>query len=1110
MIKLLAWIYALLLLMLIVYANGFPHSSVRKKESSPAISFLAQLRNNWKGIPDDARNRGQHRFVQEAYVNMAVMCSSQARQLANKDNNHINQYEDTYKEQLTEYGECLYHMAELLLEFPHVGTETPDIAFHQNNLIKKDITARFGRASLFMLMQRAAELGHAQAQHRLATAYATGVLHGGDGGLVPMDAGKALLLDYMATLGGSAEAHMAMGYRYSRGISVPESCERGLLHYEFAANVAVSSILKRGHPLQLEHKYLSEESKGPSRSKAEDDPEVIAYYTQLSAEGDLPASLNLAKMYYNGNRAIDQNLQQASIYFKRASELGSWASAGQLSYLLMQRLGGRLNDEYSDAEIFNMARKSADKGDANGVMAVGYAYLRGIGVPVNHTKAFELFMAAQGKHPDSSFHIGEMLVGRAGRSDSSNKGKYANVHSQSDSDITLHFLKQSGLRGENWVFEGFPTDLLSQPLRVTSTKELADRMNEFSEEEKNKLANVNLLVAEATKPHRAITAQTMQKVRQVQTAVAKLSSLWPASAHGRAAHQMSLQYKKSASPKKTLRKVTPEVEDEETTRSRATAIRESKEADYVAAVQQYSVAAQRGHILAMHRLAHMTKHGMGISASCISALNGFKAVAERGEWSRRLLLAYRAFDAGDRETALRLFSELAALGYEVAQFNAAYILSSQSQSVGAVAQVKHSVQKLWSTLTGSHGPPSVGPRWRYPADPLAAYYTQINSSSTTGEAEAETKPIQASSTQYSRHFMYSNSTARSLLALQPRQWGSSPHFVHANAKAAMSTSQLQEESTSDIFAFCGADSSIASRPLFNHSDISHAYDLNMHCDKDLGARALVLYALSAQSGNAEARMRVGDNFYYGLAGLLPDKKEAALRYQSAADHRNAHALFNLGLMYAVGDGVTRDYHLSKRYYDQAAEFDMEARMPRSIAVALLQGQQYLDSTEYGSRLVQLVVAAFWPDALPVARAAEGQAVEPWTVLGELCWSVLQTPFHAAAQASRSKTMTTWMYVPRASARLLLSAYIALNKAVFPTEVEEIVSLLVAPSAEKKNGSHSFFENWVRSVEQWLLGAPDVTIRPDATDCGAFLLVMFAWCWVWIVRRKYRLRLRRLN
>ncbi len=47
-----------------------------------------------------------------------------------------------------------------------------------------------------MLMQRAAELGHAQAQHRLATAYATGVLHGGDGGLVPMDAGKALLLDY--------------------------------------------------------------------------------------------------------------------------------------------------------------------------------------------------------------------------------------------------------------------------------------------------------------------------------------------------------------------------------------------------------------------------------------------------------------------------------------------------------------------------------------------------------------------------------------------------------------------------------------------------------------------------------------------------------------------------------------------------------------------------------------------------------------------------------------------------------------------------------------------------------------------------------------------------
>ena len=61
--------------------------------------------------------------------------------------------------------------------------------------------------------QRAAELGQADAQHRLACAYATGILHGGPGGLVPMDAGKGLLLEYVSALSGNAEANVGMGYR---------------------------------------------------------------------------------------------------------------------------------------------------------------------------------------------------------------------------------------------------------------------------------------------------------------------------------------------------------------------------------------------------------------------------------------------------------------------------------------------------------------------------------------------------------------------------------------------------------------------------------------------------------------------------------------------------------------------------------------------------------------------------------------------------------------------------------------------------------------------------------------------------------------------------------
>jgi hypothetical protein len=38
----------------------------------------------------------------------------------------------------------------------------------------------------------------------------------------------------------------------------------------------------------------------------------------------------------------------------------------------------------------------------------------------------------------------------------------------------------------------------------------------------------------------------------------------------------------------------------------------------------------------------------------------------------------------------------------------------------------------------------------------------------------------------------------------------------------------------------------------------------------------------------------------------------------------------------VGDGVNQDFHLAKRYFDQAAEVDAKARVPRDIALALLE------------------------------------------------------------------------------------------------------------------------------------------------------------------------------
>jgi TPR repeat protein len=63
-------------------------------------------------------------------------------------------------------------------------------------------------------------------------------------------------------------------------------------------------------------------------------------------------------------------------------------------------------------------------------------------------------------------------------------------------------------------------------------------------------------------------------------------------------------------------------------------------------------------------------------------------------------------------------------------------------------------------------------------------------------------------------------------------------------------------------------------------------------------------------------LQVGDYYYYGKGGVPVDKGEAAMYYKLAADMRNPHALFNLGVMFESGDGVVRDFHLAKRFFDQ--------------------------------------------------------------------------------------------------------------------------------------------------------------------------------------------------
>ncbi|OCF37496.1 hypothetical protein I316_00620 [Kwoniella heveanensis BCC8398] len=96
-------------------------------------------------------------------------------------------------------------------------------------------------------------------------------------------------------------------------------------------------------------------------------------------------------------------------------------------------------------------------------------------------------------------------------------------------------------------------------------------------------------------------------------------------------------------------------------------------------------------------------------------------------------------------------------------------------------------------------------------------------------------------------------------------------------------------------------------------------------------RALTLWVRSAAQDNVDAMVKVGD--YYS-----DDKAydRAVAYYQTAADTQtSAMAYWNLGFMYENGQGVPRDWHLAKRFYDLAGETNSEAYLPVILSLIKL-------------------------------------------------------------------------------------------------------------------------------------------------------------------------------
>jgi SEL1 protein len=114
-----------------------------------------------------------------------------------------------------------------------------------------------------------------------------------------------------------------------------------------------------------------------------------------------------------------------------------------------------------------------------------------------------------------------------------------------------------------------------------------------------------------------------------------------------------------------------------------------------------------------------------------------------------------------------------------------------------------------------------------------------------------------------------------------------------------------------------------------------------------GELALIYWTRSAKQSNIDSMVKMGDYYLKGV-GTVADTDKAAACYNAASEfHQSAQALFNLGWMHENGVGLTQDFHLAKRFYDQALETNDEAYLPVTLSLLKLRMRSAWNTLTHG-------------------------------------------------------------------------------------------------------------------------------------------------------------------
>jgi SEL1 protein len=313
---------------------------------------------------------------------------------------------------------------------------------------------------------------------------------------------------------------------------------------------------------------------------------------------------------------------------------------------------------------------------------------------------------------------------------------------------------------------------------------------------------------------------------------------------------------------------------------------EGMQQDFEKARTWFRRGVANGDALSQYSLGLMYLHGYGVPKDSIKASEYFGAAADQDLSAAQVRLGAMFLDAGDVTTATRYF-ELAARNGHIEAFY--YLAELINQGVG-----------------------------RDKSCGMAAIYYKI----VAEKAESYVASFNEANEAYAAGDLDTALVAYMLAAEQG--------FEAAQANVAY----ILDKSRPRMF------STVLPRLIpFLAQKASDLLDTSI---------ALLYWTRSGKQSNIDSLVKMGDYYLFGL-GVEPNSEKAAACYTAAAESLvSAQAMWNLGWMHENGIGIEQDFHLAKRFYDQALETNREAYLPVKLALLKLRARSAWNTLTHGS------------------------------------------------------------------------------------------------------------------------------------------------------------------